>query len=84
MAINKKGKRSKEEEQREFDPFFRHAQRFRAGVEGTIPSEYCRAGSYLKRVLGLARCYVKGWTHYLTSLRGSVFAHQSGHYNRRA
>ncbi len=37
-----------------------------------------------KRVLGLARCYVKGWTHYLTSLRGSVFAHQSGHYNRRA
>ncbi len=46
VAINKKGKRSKEEKQRESDPFFRHAQRFRAGVEGTI--------SYLKRTLGLA------------------------------
>jgi IS5 family transposase len=67
VAINKKGKRSKEEKQRESDPFFRHAQRFRAGVEGTI--------SYLKRVLGLARCYVKGWTHYAATIGATIFVH---------
>ena len=67
VAINKKGKRSKEEKQRESDPFFRHAQRFRAGIEGTI--------SYLKRVLGLARCYVKGWTHYAAAVGATIFVH---------
>jgi len=67
VAINKKGKRSKEEKQRESDPFFRHAQRFRAGVEGTI--------SYLKRVLGLARCYAKGWTHYAAAVGATIFVH---------
>jgi len=67
VAINKKGKRSTEEKQRESDPFFRHAQRFRAGVEGTI--------SYLKRVLGLARCYVKGWTHYAAAVGATIFVH---------
>jgi len=67
VAINKKGKRSKEEERRESDPFFRHAQRFRAGVEGTI--------SYLKRVLGLARCYVKGWAHYAAAVGATIFVH---------
>ena len=67
VAINKKGKRSKEEKQREADPFFRHAQRFRAGVEGTI--------SYLKRVLGLARCYVKGWMHYAAAIGATIFVH---------
>ena len=67
VAINKKGKRSQEEKQRESDPFFRHAQRFRAGVEGTI--------SYLKRVLGLARCYVKGWTHYAATVGATIFVH---------
>ncbi|MBU1495136.1 MAG: hypothetical protein KJ956_14360, partial [Actinobacteria bacterium] len=67
VAINKKGKRSQEEKQLESDPFFRHAQRFRAGVEGTI--------SYLKRTLGLARCYVKGWTHYVATVGAAVFVH---------
>jgi IS5 family transposase len=67
VAINKKGKRSEEEKQRESDPFFRHAQRFRAGVEGTI--------SYLKRVLGLARCHVKGWTHYAATVGATIFVH---------
>ena len=67
VAINKKGKRSQEEKQRESDPFFRHAQRFRAGVEGTI--------SYLKRVLGLARCYAKGWTHYAATVGATIFVH---------
>ncbi len=64
---HKKGKRSEEEKQRESDPFFRHAQRFRAGVEGTI--------SYLKRALGLARCYVKGWTHYPATVGATIFVH---------
>ena len=67
VAINKKGKRTQEEKQRESDPFFRHAQRFRAGVEGTI--------SYLKRVLGLARCYAKGWTHYASTVGATIFVH---------
>lgn len=67
VAINKKGKRSEEEKQRESDPFFRHAQRFRAGVEGTI--------SYLKRTLGLARCYAKGWTHYAATVGATIFVH---------
>jgi IS5 family transposase len=67
VAINKKGKRTQEEKQRESDPFFRHAQRFRAGVEGTI--------SYLKRVLGLARCYAKGWPHYAATVGATIFVH---------
>jgi IS5 family transposase len=67
VAIAKKGRRSAEEQQRESDPFFRHAQRFRAGVEGTI--------SYLKRVLGLARCYLKGWMHYAAAVGAVVFVH---------
>jgi len=67
VAIGKKGRRSAEERQRESDPLFRHAQRFRAGVEGTI--------SYLKRVLGLARCYLKGWTHYAAAVGAAVFVH---------
>jgi len=67
VAISKKGKRSEEETERETDPAFRHAQRFRAGVEGTI--------SFLKRVLGLSRCYNKGWTHYAATVGATVLAH---------
>jgi len=67
VAINTMGKRSEEEKQREADPYFRHSQRFRAGVEGTI--------SYLKRALGLARCYAKGWTHYAATVGATVFVH---------
>jgi hypothetical protein len=44
VSITKKGKRTPAQPAREHDPIFRHAQRFRAGVEGTI--------SYLKQVLG--------------------------------
>ncbi|MFQ5521588.1 MAG: transposase, partial [Candidatus Methylomirabilia bacterium] len=36
VSIAKKGKRTVEETEREQDPLFRHAQAFRAGVEGTI------------------------------------------------
>ena len=67
VAINKKGKRTEEETERETDPAFRHAQRFRAGVEGTI--------SFLKRILGLFRCYRKGWEHYAAMVGATVLAH---------
>jgi IS5 family transposase len=67
VAIAKKGKRTPEQTYRETDPVFRHAQRFRAGVEGTI--------SFLKRVLGLFRCYNKGWEHYAATIGASIFAH---------
>lgn len=67
VAIAKKGKRTQEQTERETDPAFRHAQRFRAGVEGTI--------SFLKRVLGLFRCYSKGWEHYAAMVGATVLAH---------
>ncbi len=67
VAIGKKGKRTEEQTRRETDPAFRHAQRFRAGVEGTI--------SFLKRVLGLFRCYNKGWEHYVATVGATIFAH---------
>ncbi len=67
VAISKKGKRTEAQTRRETDPAFRHAQRFRAGVEGTI--------SFLKRVLGLFRCYNKGWEHYVATVGATIFAH---------
>ena len=67
VSIAKKGKRSAAEIEREHDPIFRHAQRFRAGVEGTI--------SFLKRVLGLSRCYAKGWTHFQSTVGTGIFVH---------
>jgi IS5 family transposase len=67
VAIAKKGKRTQEQIERETDPAFRHAQRFRAGVEGTI--------SFLKRVLGLFRCYSKGWEHYVATVGATILVH---------
>jgi transposase, IS5 family len=67
VGIGKKGKRTPEQIERETDPAFRHAQRFRAGVEGTI--------SFLKRVLGLFRCYSKGWEHYAATVGATVLVH---------
>jgi IS5 family transposase len=67
VSIAKKGKRTAGETEEEHDPIFRHAQRFRAGVEGTI--------SYLQRVLGLARCLCKGWKNYQSTIGASIFAH---------
>ncbi len=67
VSIAKKGKRTTKETEQEHDPIFRHAQRFRAGVEGTI--------SYLKRALGLARCLCKGWKNYQSTIGASIFAH---------
>ena len=67
VSIAKQGRRTDAETERETDPAFRHAQRFRAGVEGSI--------SYLKRILGLFRCYNKGWEHYACTVGTTVFAH---------
>ena len=67
VGIAKKGKRSPEETAREIDPLFRHAQAFRAGVEGSI--------SFLKRVLRLARCFNKSWDHFSASVGATVFSH---------
>ena len=67
VSIAKKGKRTAEQLEREHDPLFRHAQRFRAGVEGTI--------SYLKRVLGLSRCFSKGWENFQAAVGASIFTH---------
>ncbi len=67
VSVGKNGRPDRRDRQREADPLFRHGQRFRAGVEGTI--------SFLKRVLGLARCHNKGWRNYVSTIGASVFAH---------
>lgn len=67
VSIGKKGKRNEEETEREGSAGFKVAQKFRAGVEGSI--------SFLKRGLGMARCLNKGWDHYLSTLGATVFVH---------
>jgi hypothetical protein len=67
VSIAKKGKRTLAESEREQDFLFRHAQAFRAGVEGTI--------SFLKRMLRLARCFNKSWQHFVPTIGQTVFAH---------
>ncbi len=67
VSIAKKGPRTAEETEREQDPLFRHAQAFRAGVEGSI--------SFLKRMLRLARCFNKSWEHYVATVGQTLFAH---------
>ncbi len=67
VSIAKKGRRTPAETEREQDPLFRHAQAFRAGVEGSI--------SFLKRMLRLARCFNKSWEHYVATVGQTIFAH---------
>ena len=67
VSIAKKGPRTPAETEREQDPLFRHAQAFRAGVEGSI--------SFLKRMLRLARCFNKSWEHYVATVGQTIFAH---------
>ncbi len=67
VSIGKKGRRTSAETEREHDPLFRLAQRFRAGVEGSI--------SFLKRALRLARCFNKGWEHFVSTIGQTIFAH---------
>jgi len=67
VSIAKKCPRTQAETEREQDPLFRHAQAFRAGVEGSI--------SFLKRMLRLARCFNKSWEHFVATVGQTVFAH---------
>jgi len=67
VSIAKKGSRTPDEIAREKDPLFRHAQAFRAGVEGSI--------SFLKRMLRLARCFNKNWEHFVATVGQTIFAH---------
>lgn len=67
VSIGKKGSRTEEETERESSEPFRVAQKFRAGIEGTI--------SFLKRCLGMWRCMAKGWEHYVATVGATVFAH---------
>jgi IS5 family transposase len=67
VSIAKKGRRNPQETEREHDPLFRLAQRFRAGVEGTI--------AFLKRALRLARCFNKGWENYVSTIGQTILAH---------
>lgn len=67
LGVGKAGTLTAADGRREHTLSFRLAQRFRAGVEGTI--------SYLKRALGLARCLTKGWPHYAASVGAALLAH---------
>lgn len=67
VSIGKKGRRTAKETEIEREPAFRHMQRFRAGVEGTI--------SFLKRVFGLWRCLNRGYEHFVSTVGAAVFSH---------
>lgn len=67
VSIGKKGRRNRVEKEREHTEAFQAAQRFRAGVEGTI--------SVLKRVFKLLRCLFKGFKNYASSVGCAVFSH---------
>ena len=67
VSIAKKGNRTAEETSRESSAEFKLAQAFRAGIEGSI--------SFLKRVLRMARCFVKGYDNYCAEVGRIVFAH---------
>jgi IS5 family transposase len=67
VAIAKIGKRTPEQTEHEHSKEFRVAQRFRAGVEGSI--------SFLKRVLGLCRCLNKGWQNFQSTVGMTIFTH---------
>ncbi|MHC4491692.1 MAG: transposase, partial [Planctomycetota bacterium] len=67
VSIGKKGRRTEKELRREHSAAFKAAQRFRAGIEGSI--------SFLKRALRLARCFNKGWRHFVATVGATVFAH---------
>jgi IS5 family transposase len=67
LGVGKAGTLTAADCRREHTFSFRLAQRFRAGVEGTI--------SYLKRALGLARCLTKGWSHYAASVGAALLVH---------
>lgn len=67
VSVPKKGKRSEEQTEREHSQPFRLAQRFRAGVEGTI--------AFMKRSLGMWRCMSRGFERFASAVGATVFVH---------
>ena len=67
VSIGKKGHLNDQEREREQAPAFKLAQKFRAGIEGSI--------SYLKRTFGMALCVAKGWKRYAATVGSIVFGH---------
>jgi IS5 family transposase len=67
VSICKKGRRNRDEYERESTEEFKDGQRFRAGCEGSI--------SVLKRVFNLGRCLFKGFKNYAASVGCAVFCH---------
>ncbi len=67
VSIAKKGSRTDLEREREHCLAFRLAQKFRAGVEGSI--------SCLKLCFQLSRCMNKGWKHFAATAGATIFAH---------
>jgi len=67
VCIPKKGRRNEEEEKKEKSIWFKAAQAFRAGIEGTV--------SVLKRAFGLSRCLREGFEHFTSWVATGVLAH---------
>ena len=67
VCIPKKGRRNAEEDVKEKSCWFKAAQAFRAGIEGTI--------SVLKRAFGLSRCLREGFEHFTSWVATGVLAH---------
>jgi IS5 family transposase len=67
VSICEKGRRTREEDQRESTGEFKAGQRFRAGIEGTI--------SVLKRAFKLSECLFKGFKNFASSVGCAVFCH---------
>jgi len=67
VSIAKKGRRTREEYERETSEKFLDGQRFRAGSEGSI--------SVLKRAFKLGKCFFKGFKNYAASVGLAVLCH---------
>jgi len=67
VSIAKKGRRTREEYERETSEDFVEGQRFRAGSEGSI--------SVLKRAFKLGKCFFRGFKHYAASVGLAVLCH---------
>jgi len=75
VCVPKKGRRNEEEEKREKSFWFKAAQAFRAGIEGTV--------SVLKRAFGLWRCLREGFDHFESWVATGVLAHNLVLLSRR-
>jgi len=67
VCVPKKGRRNEDEERREKSFWFKAAQAFRAGIEGTV--------SVLKRAFGLWRCMREGFARFESWVATGVLAH---------